>query len=141
MRADGSEALRQAFALWGPPGLLLVGFLGWTVFALLPGFEGSAAGRPFRIREAWDTVPYFAVGLPVMFAVQAAAAYFDSAHPLRGPLWLIGGHALGIALVHPAGTSLGLLPLAILFVGLPLYVLFVVAALIGRGLARVTGQA
>jgi hypothetical protein len=140
MRADGHGEVRQAFALWGPLALLTIGFLGWTVFALLPGFEGHAAGRPFRIREAWDTVPYFAVGLPIMFVVQAIVAYLDSAHPLRGPLWLIGGHALGVALVHPANTGLGLLPLAILFVGVPLYVLFVVAALVGRGLARAAGR-
>ena len=141
MDAEGDVALRQLARAWGPLTLLIIGFLGWTVFALLPGLEGYTAGRPLRIREAWDTTPYFVAGLPVMFIAQAVVAYFDPAKPLRAPLWLLGGHALGIALVHPANTSLGLLPLAILFVGVPLYILFVLAAFIGSGIARSLGRA
>jgi hypothetical protein len=126
--------------MWGPLALLTVGFVVWILFALLPGFEGYAAGKPPRIREAWDTTSYFTIGLPIMFAAQVVVAYFEPVKPWRGPLWLLGGHALGIALVHPAGMSIGLLPLTIVFVGVPLFLLFLLAAFLGLGIARVLGR-
>jgi hypothetical protein len=129
-------ALRDLARAWGPLALAIAGLLGWTVFALLPALDSYMAGGPLRIREAWDTSAYFVFALPAMFLVQTAVAYLEPAKSLRGPLWLLGGHVLGIVLVHPPGMSLGLLPLAILFVGLPLYILFVVAALIGSAIAR-----
>lgn len=142
MRAgQATERDTQLRRVWTALVLLIVGFLGWAVFAMLPGFDAYMAGRAFRIREAWDTTAYLVIGLPAMFIVQGVVAYTGPAKPWQAPLWLLGGHALGIALVHPANTSLGLLPLAILFVGVPLYVLFVLAAFIGHGIARSLGRA
>jgi hypothetical protein len=126
---------------WSATVLASAGFLGWAVFALLPGVEGYLAGRPLRIREAWDTAPYFIVGLPAMLITQAVVAYLDPARALRGPLWVVAGHVLGMVLVHPANTSLGLLPLAIVFVGVPLYLVFLLAAFLGSRVARFVGRA
>jgi hypothetical protein len=125
---------------WGAVTLAVAGFLGWAVLALLPALDAYQTGGPLRIREAWDTAPYFPVAVPAMALVQVAVAYFNPVRPWQGPLWLLGGHTLGMALIHPAGTSLGLLPLSILFVGVPLYVVFLIAALIGSGIARVAGR-
>lgn len=99
------------------------GFVMWLAFAIQAGGQ---------VREAWDTTPYWAIGLPllgVMHVLLGAA--------LRRGVWLLpactlAGHFVGVMLVHPPGSGLGLLPPALIFVGVPFY-----AAL---GIAGWTGQ-
>jgi hypothetical protein len=117
-----------------PVGITLAagGFALWAVFALLPALVAGG-----RVREAWDTELYWIVGVPLMLIALVAAGWRSQEALWKLALWPIAGHALGMVLIHQAGTSLGLLPLAILFIGLPMFLLFLLAAWIGR---RVRGR-
>ena len=57
----------------------------------------------------------------------------------KQPLWTVGGLFAGMLLVHKPGTDLGLLPLALIFVGAPSYAVLLGAAAIGRVLGKRTG--
>lgn len=109
-------------------GLLLAveAFAVWAVFAL-PRFTGRA-----DIREAWDSEAYWMFGIPVLLGSLALAGVLS-----RKPAWLLAayaaaGHALAVALIAKDGSSLGLLPLTIILIGVPLFALFAVAAWLGR---------
>ena len=91
-----------------------------------------------RIVEAWDTNAYFDVGIWVMALAVAVAGFVAPRRVWRWSLWMVAGHVLGIIAVHPPGMGLGLLPLAILIMYLPMTVLLVIPALIG-GMVRVRG--
>ncbi len=119
------EMQRRFFSVTG---LLLAAeaFAVWAVFAL-PRFTGRAT-----IREAWDSEPYWMFGIPVLLGSLALAGALS-----RKPVWLLAayaaiGHALAVALIAKDGASLGLLPLTIVLVGLPLFALFAAAAWLGR---------
>lgn len=114
-------------------GLLLAAeaFAVWAVFAL-PRFTGRKA-----IIEAWDSEPYWSIGIPLLLASLALAGVLS-----RKPVWLLAlyataGHALAVALIAKEGTGLGLLPLAAVLVGVPLFALFAAAAWLGRKLRGV----
>jgi len=112
----------------------LAGGLAWAVPSLLDDLRD----RPFRIVEAWDTTLYWAISLPAMIVVAAAAGAVVGSRLWRVPLWLLAGHGLAMALVHPAGTSLSLLPFTLALIGLFLYPLLWLAAFAGLWLGRVT---
>lgn len=114
--------------------LASAGFGVWALFSLLPVLSGHG------IREGWDTMPYWVVGIPLLLVLHALAGVLTDGGAWRLPLWTIGGHILGMVLVHKSGTGLGLLPLAVVFVGLPMYVVLYLATLTGRGLARLVGS-
>jgi hypothetical protein len=73
-----------------------------------------------------------------MIVVAAAAGAVVGSRLWRVPLWLLAGHGLAMALVHPAGTSLSLLPFTLALIGLFLYPLLWLAAFAGLWLGRVT---
>jgi hypothetical protein len=116
---------------------VLVGFLVWTLLSLWPWLTQSTA--PFRIREAWDTSLFWRVGVPVMLLAQAAGGALTGGKVLTQPLWMLGGLAAGVVLVHPAGSDLGLLPVTILF-GLPCYAVLLMAAVAGRAVGEAFGE-
>ena len=111
------------------------GFAVWVSISVLSGgmWNGSLV-----VREAWDTPAYFSVGLPVLAVAGAVAGFLAPRRVWRWPLWIAVGQALGMALVHPPGTDLGLLPLALIFAGLPLIVILFVPAIAG-GILRLRG--
>jgi hypothetical protein len=113
--------------------LACAGFGVWALFSLLPILEGRG------IREGWDTAPYWLLGIPLLLVLHGLVGALTDSPAWRLPLWAIGGHILAMVLVSKSGASLGLLPLAIIFVGLPMYVVLSLATLTGRMIARFVG--
>jgi len=118
------------------PGLMLalLGFAVWTVFSLWPWLMNSHA--PFRIREAWDTDLFWHVGVPVMLLAQLVGGMLSDGRISWQPLGLLGGFFAGIMLVRPAGSDLGMLPVAMIMIGAPAYAGLLAAAAIGRTLGK-----
>ena len=106
--------------------LFAAGFALWAAFSIVPGADGPA------IREGWDRALYWQLGVPVLFAVQAAVSAFSRERARTEPLWALAGHFAAMLAVHPRGTDAALLPLAILFIGAPGYGALLLAALAGR---------
>ncbi|HEX7028107.1 MAG TPA: hypothetical protein VF268_12770 [Gammaproteobacteria bacterium] len=67
-----------------------------------------ATGR----NEAWDDGSYYSLGLPFMCIVAFVTGYLFPLKPWRWALSMAGGQVVG-ALLH--GSSLNLLPLAVIF--------------------------
>jgi len=113
------------------PGLLLAAeaFAIWAFFSAMLLLSGHA-----RIREAWDTRSYWVIGVPLLVLSLAAAGYASKDEPWKLALWTVAGHFLGVLLVSKRGTDLGLLPLALVLIGLPAFGVFTLAAFIGRWL-------
>jgi hypothetical protein len=105
--------------------LFLAGFGLWTVCAIL------AAG-PHGIHEGWDNPGYWTLGLPFLLLIQAVATPWLQERALLQPIWPIAGHTVAMIFIHPAGTDLGLLPLTLLFLGLPAYGALYLAGMLGR---------
>jgi hypothetical protein len=110
--------------------LTVTGFALWTLTSAFP------IAAP--IREGWDRPVYWQVGLPLVLAAQLLVALRSRESVMIQPLWLMFGHVVAMVFIHPAGTDLGLLPLAIVFMGLPLYAMLLVAAFVGRMVRRLT---
>lgn len=113
--------------------LFLAGFALWALTSALPLTEA--------VREGWDRPVYWQIGLPLVFAVQIAVAIVSQEKITLAPLWVLLGHTVAMLFVARADSSLGLLPLSVLFVGVPLYLLLLAAAFVGRMLRRLTGLA
>ena len=113
--------------------LFVAGFALWALTSALPLTEA--------IREGWDRTSYWQIGLPVVFAAQVIVAILSTERITLAPLWVMLGHVFAMMFIHPAGTGLGLLPLAILFMGVPLYLILLLGAFIGRMVRRRTGLA
>jgi hypothetical protein len=109
--------------------LALSGFALWVAFALWP----AQPGAPLLVREAWDAPRFWTLGVPLLLLVQAiAAGAHDGVAIGRLPLWALGGLFAGVVLLRPAGSDLGLLPLALILIGAPLYGALWVAGVVGR---------
>lgn len=67
-----------------------------------------ATGR----NEAWDDSSYYVLGIPLMCVVAFVIGHRFPVRPWRWALWMAAGQALG-ALLN--GSSLSLLPLALVF--------------------------
>ncbi len=115
--------------------LAVAGFVVWALFSLLPTLAGHG------VREAWDLAPYWIVGVPLLFVLHGLAGALTEEGAWRLPLWAIGGHIAGMMLIHPTGTGLALLPFAVLFIGVPMYVVLLLATLTGRMIGRSVGSA
>jgi hypothetical protein len=102
----------------------------WTLFAL-PLFGGRAT-----MGEAWDTPAYWQFGIPVLLLSLVAAGYLSDEKPWKLALWTVTGHVLGMILFNKPGTDLGLLPLSLAFIGLPMFVALTVLAYVGRAIKR-----
>jgi hypothetical protein len=113
-------------------GLLLafVGFAVWTAFSLLPGLTQPT--QPFRIREAWDAALFWRIGVPLMLLAQAVAGAAVSGGLRWQPLWMLGGLFAGVLLVNRSGGDLGLIPLTVILIGGPTYLVLLAAAAAGR---------
>jgi len=107
--------------------MFAAGFLLWAITSIFPMLD--------RIREGWDGLGYWQIGVPIVLVMQLGAALVSSERPSLSPLWVLAGHALAMMLIHPAGADLGLVPLAVVFIGLPAYAVLFMTALIGRKLA------
>jgi hypothetical protein len=55
------------------------------------------------------------------------------------PLFVLLGHAVAMVFIAPWGTQISLLPLAVIIIGLPVYLLLLLAAFIGQIVRRRTG--
>ena len=113
--------------------LFSAGFALWALTSALPLTEAVA--------EGWDRPAYWQIGVPLIFAVQAAVAVVSKERTTLAPLWVLLGHVVAMLFIARAGSGLGLLPLAVVFVGVPLYLMLLVAAFIGGMLRRLTGLA
>ncbi len=71
----------------------------------------AATGR----NEAWDDGSYYLLGIPFMCLVAFVIGYLFPLEPWRWALWMAGGQAVG-ALLN--GSSLSLLPFAIVFMAI-----------------------
>ncbi len=120
---------RQLESLYGPI-LACAGFGVWALFSLMPVMAGGG------VREGWDMMPYWIVGVPMLLALHALAGALKEDGAWRLPLWAIGGHIAGMMLIHPTGAGLGLLPMAVIFIGILMYVILLLATLTGRTIAR-----
>ena len=112
--------------------LFLAGFALWALTSVLPMTEA--------LREGWDRLAYWQIGLPLVFALQAVVAIVSQERITLAPLWVLLGHAIAMLFIANGG-SIGLLPLSIVFVGVPLYLILLLAAFIGRIVRRLTGLA
>ncbi len=108
--------------------LFAAGFALWALTSFLP-YSGT-------LHEGWDRGPYWEIGVPLLFGVQAVAGALAQEPAWRQPFWVLLGHLAGMLLVHRSGTGLGLLPLTIIFIGVPAYVGLYLAAFVGRVAAR-----
>jgi len=111
--------------------LFAAGFLLWALSSTLPMLD--------RIREGWDDAPYWQIGVPLVLVISLAVSAASGERAWRTPLWVLLGHFFAMVLIHPSGTDLGLLPLTLVFIGLPAYVLLFVVALVGRTLSARIG--
>jgi hypothetical protein len=113
--------------------LAAAGFAVWAVFSTLPLFT---SGR--GIREAWDTESYWLIGVPLLLLSVAAAGFATKEAPWKLALWPIAGHFLAMLIVSKPGTDLGLLPVALIVIGLPAFGVFTGLASLGRRLRGIT---
>jgi hypothetical protein len=133
---DASLELRRLAASPVGLGALLaaIGLLTWVSLSIWCGM--SAPDETLRLRGAWDTSCYYYVGLPIMAAAVALAAFLQPERSWRWALWLVGGHQLGVLLVGVGMQSvLSLLILTIMFAVL-LAAAFAVPAMLGAMAAR-----
>jgi hypothetical protein len=96
--------------------LFVAGFAVWAVFSIAHTPDGH-----FATREAWDRAPYWQFGVPLLLVAQAMAAAASREGLSRLPLFTIAGHFLAILAMRRADSDLGLLPLALMFLGVPAY--------------------
>jgi hypothetical protein len=106
-----------------------VGLIVWLGLSILGGFTESG----FRLREAWDTALYLYVGLPIMALAVACSAVLHPSRAWRWPIWLVGGHALGVILTGIALRSGPTLLVPTTILGIMLVVLFAIPAYLAVG--------
>ncbi len=109
---------------------------GFAVWAVLSLAAGRMVDGRFIVREAWDTPAYFKLGLPVLLAGAGVAGWLWPKRVWRWALLVVAGQGVAMALIHPPGTGLGLLPLAIVFIGVPLALILTIVAVVGAVVSR-----
>ena len=135
MPASRSDSLHFEYSPYASAWLALVGFSVWMVFSALPAWTGHG---PRMLREAWDTDAFWLYGVPMILSAQVLAGGFDRGALWREPLWTLAGLFTGLLLIHPRGDGFGMLPVAVVFIGGPAFVLLFVAAAVGRGVDLLT---
>ena len=113
--------------------LFIAGFGLWALTSALPLTDA--------VHEGWDRPVYWQIGLPAVFVVQVVVAIVSKEKITLAPLFVLLGHAVAMLFIARAGTGIGLLPLSVLFVGVPLYLMLLLAAFIGQIVRRRTGLA
>jgi hypothetical protein len=115
--------------------LASAGFGVWALISLMPLLAG------YGIREGWDIAPYWIVGVPLLLVLHGVAGALMTEGFWRLPFWTIGGHIAGMMLIHPTGMGLGLLPFAVVLIGIPMYIILFLATMTGRMVGRRFGSA
>jgi hypothetical protein len=104
------------------------GFIVWVGIALAGG-----------VREAWDQSAWWLVGLSCLAIVAGLMGFFVPARVWRWPVFIVIGQIIGMVLIavlrSGGGSNLGLLPIMVIFVMLPLVIALTVPALIGGSIA------
>jgi uncharacterized protein (DUF983 family) len=121
-------------------GILLAaaGFMAWTGPSSWGG--PAEADSALRLHSAWDVPAYFYVGVPVMAAAVALASFMRPERAWRWPLWLVGGHQLGVMVIG-LGMQSGLsLILLTIILGILLAAGFAVPAMLGAMAARAMAE-
>jgi hypothetical protein len=85
--------------------------------------------------------PFWIVGVPLLLMLHGLAGALTEENAWRLPFWANGGHILAMMLIHPTGAGLGLLPFAVIFIGIPMYVIFFLATMTGRMVGSRLGSA
>lgn len=93
----------------------------------------AATGR----NEAWDDGSYYLLGVPFMCSVAFMIGYLFPIKPWRWALWMAGGQAVG-ALLN--GSSLSLLPFAVIFMTMISIPQFIAARFGSRSAVGRTGE-
>jgi hypothetical protein len=96
--------------------LFIAGFSVWAVFSI-----AHTANGQLPTGEAWDRAPYWEFGVPLLLVAQGMAAAASREPLSRLPLWTLAGHFIALIFVRPSGADFGLLPLALIFIGVPAY--------------------
>lgn len=114
--------------------LAVTGLAIWTGLSV---WSGLGSHEPaLRLGEAWNTSAYYFFGIPIMATAVAIAAFRAPDRCWRWPLWLVGGHQLGL-LFGGLGMQSGLsLVILALIIALLLAAVFALPALLGSSLAR-----
>lgn len=97
---------------------------GLVVFVAITAVTGK--------NEAWDDGIYYSLGIPLMCFAAFAIAYRFPVRPWRWAACMAGGQVIG-ALMH--GSSLNLLPLALIFmtiISIPQFLAALLGSKIGR---------
>ena len=121
-RSSGTAALSSTAAM---AIAAAAGFVGWAAFSL-----GGTR------REAWDSGSWWLVVLPVLALVAGILGYLVPQRVWRWAVAILGGQLVAMILLRPAGTDLGLLPLTVILLLVPLGLVFTALALIGGAIAR-----
>jgi hypothetical protein len=139
-RASAFTDLGRLVATPAGTGFLLaaLGLAVWVGLSVIGGFGATEAG--FRLREAWDTAAYFYVGAPIMALAMAAVGFFRPERAWRWPLWLVGGHQLGVMLVGLGVQSAPSLLLLTVMLGIVLTALLAIPAFAGATVGRMLAE-
>jgi hypothetical protein len=116
--------------------MIVAGLTGFAVWAVLSFAGGRMYDGRYFVPEAWDTPAYFSFGVPILLAGAAVAGFLAPVRVWRWALAVVAGHVVAMVLIHPPGTGLGLLPLAIVLIGLPMTFILTVAATVGGVIGR-----
>jgi len=111
---------------------LLAGSASFICGLIVYGSIVAVTGR----NEAWDDGSYYLVGVPFMCFVAFVIGYRFPLKPWRWALWMAAGQAVG-ALLN--GSSLSLLPFAIIFMTIISIPQFIAARFGSRSAIRKTG--
>jgi hypothetical protein len=130
-----SEDRGLDWAATGPGvALALIGLATWIGMSFWAGLSGAETG--FQLREAWDISAYFYVGIPIMAAAVAMVAFLRPERAWRWPLWLVGGHQLGLLVVGVGMQSALSLAFLTIILSILLAAFFAVPAMAGAMAAR-----
>lgn len=110
------------------------GFAIWAALSI--GGGRMLDGHTFIVGEAWDGPAYWTVGLSAFALAAAVSGYVSPVKVWRWPLCVALGQGIGMLLLRPPGSEFALVPVALLFVGLPLVVALTVPAIAGGVAAR-----
>ena len=131
----GSSAFRQVAGSPLGTGILLAatGLITWVGLSIWGGIAGDGA---FRLREAWDLSAYLYVGMPVMALAVAFAAFVRPERVWRWPLWLVGGHQVGVLVTGIGMQSAPSLLILTIVLAVLLAAGFTIPAMLGAMAAR-----
>lgn len=134
-----AELARLAAAPAGTGVLLAaLGLAVWVGLSVVGGF--GVSDTEFRAIEAWDTAAYFYLGAPTMALAVGAAGFLRPERAWRWPVWLVGGHQVGVMLLGLGMQSATSLLLLTVLLGMLLTALLAVPALAGATVGRMLGE-